>query len=141
MAVLSIVIVIATFMGMNSWCQLLVDKTGLTVSPWLTGDVVVNTIEHGIYKTQIHKPVFQGLFGERREGFVQIDWVKVKELPAQIAEDIDYDNDGKTDFSIEYAGKDQVILKPHNPKVLFVDSTYKMEDSYIVRVRLDNSSS
>lgn len=134
-----IIIVIATFVGMDSWCQLLVEKTGLVVSPWITGDEIVETIDHDTYKTQIHKPVFQWLFSERREGFVQVEWVKEAELPEQISEDIDFDNDGTTDFSIDWAGKNRVTLTTYDPRVLSVDSTYELEDSYVVRVALVNS--
>jgi hypothetical protein len=138
MAALCIVISFATFMGMDSWCQLIVKTTGLKISQWITGDVVINTVDHGNYKTRIHKPVFQGLFSEHQEGFIQIDWVKVKELPARITEEIDYNGDGIMDFSVQYAGKNRVSLHPYNPQVLSVDSSYKMEDSYAVRIKLKN---
>ena len=73
-AVLCIFIALATFVGNRALRQILIEKTGLTVSPRLTGGETAQVINHDEYRTVIHQPVFQGLIWERDEGFVQIDW-------------------------------------------------------------------
>ena len=62
--------------------NLLVSATGLTVSPWFNGGPVVRTVEHGAYRTEIHRPVFDALIGERSEGFVQVSWRPDGAVPA-----------------------------------------------------------
>jgi hypothetical protein len=91
-AFLALPIIIATFVANDFWAKQLVANTGLKVSPWDTGGEVVQTINHGEYRTQIHQTVFEGVIWERRKGFVQINWQPVRRLlPEIIDEEIDYD--------------------------------------------------
>ena len=48
--------------------------TGLTLAPSINGGEVTRTIPRGAYQVQIHRMVFDGLIGQRREGFIQVDW-------------------------------------------------------------------
>ena len=102
-AVLTIPIVLATFMGLNFWPKTLVNATGLKVSPWFTGGEVRKTVDHGSYQTLIHRPVFDGLVAQYSSGFVQIDWGPPSALPEQISEDVDLDGDGRPAFHVDLA--------------------------------------
>jgi len=60
----------------------------------------VRTIDHCAYKTQIHRPVFDGLTDEREKGFIQLNWEPFAGVPPVIREKIDYDGDHTDDFLI-----------------------------------------
>lgn len=139
LAVLAIPIVLATFLGNNYFSHKLVDATGIKLSPWDTGGKVVRIIDHGQYHTLLHRPVFDGLIGEKPEGFIQIDWEPKNSLPALITEDIDYDQDGDTDFRIIYEpAANKTILQAYNSRVLSLEGSYKLKDKCAVRVDLRN---
>lgn len=136
-AVFTIFIVLATFIGNDVFGNLIVETTGITVSPLFTGGKVVRTIDHDDYKTEIHEAVFAGLLKPSDTGFVQVNWIKVQKIPERLVEDIDFDGDGAVDFSVEYNTKEnQVSIIPHNPNVIGLEDTYKLEDAFAIRVTL-----
>lgn len=140
-ASLSIPIILATFMAMPFWSELLVSATGVTISPWFTGGEVARTVDHDTYRTDIHRPIFDALIGERKEGFVQVDWTPLQAIPARIDEEIDVDGDGQADFRVEWdTGSDQATLTSYASWVLGLEGTYRLEDSLAVRVTLRNTS-
>jgi hypothetical protein len=138
-AALLIPLALATLFGLNSWMNLLVSGTGLTVSPWFTGDVVARTVAHDGYETRIHRPVFQALIGERSEGFVQVDWGPLNALPAQVDEEVDFDGDGQADFRVVLDTQSgEATLTPLTEYVLSLSGTYRLDDAWAVRVALKN---
>ncbi len=138
-AVVCIIVTVVTFVGNRYFGKILIDETGLSISPWITGGEVVRTINHGKYKTAIHQTVFMGLFSERDEGFVQIDWIEAPSLPDTIVEEIDYDGDDKADFKVEYTtGLDKVQITSTNPHVQPQVTTFKRDLGYTIRVGLNN---
>jgi hypothetical protein len=138
-AALLIPLALATLFEMNSWMNLLVSGTGLTISPWFSGDVVVRTVEHGGYEMRIHRPVFQALIGERREGFVQMDWGPLDALPAQVDEEVDFDGDGQADFRVVLdTASGQATLTPLTEYALGLAGTFRLDEAWAVRAALRN---
>ena len=138
-AALLIPLVLATLFGMGSWMEVLVSGTGLTVSPWFSGDVVARTVEHDGYETRIHRPVFLALIGERREGFVQVDWGPLDALPAQVDEEVDFDGDGQADFRVALdTASGQAVLTPLTEYVLSLAGTYRLDEAWAMRAALKN---
>lgn len=136
-AILAFFIVAATFIGNNPFSRMLASATGVTVSAWYSGGEVAKTIDHGIYHTLLHRPVFDGLIGERKEGFVQIDWKSSDGLPPVIKERIDYNADGKEDFLVVLNTNTGVTtLTPYSPFVLSFERSYKLKDGWAVRIHL-----
>lgn len=140
-AALCLIIVLATFIGLNFWSRTLAFETGIQVSPRLTGGEVRLSVDHGQYHTKLHRLVFDGLLGERSDGFVQIDWVPKENqtLPARIEEEFDIDGDGTSEFSIRLdtlAAKADLFNK--KPWVLSAESVIRVDAEQIVRVRLRN---
>jgi hypothetical protein len=122
--------------------ELFISATGLTLSPWFDGGEVVQTIDHGTYQTHVHRMVFDALIGERKQGFVQVDWVPLDALPARVDEEIDADGDGQADFRVEVnTANKETTLTPYASWVLELEGTYKPEGLLMVRVRLRNPSS
>ena len=145
-AALSILIMVASVFGYillqePSLSGPLIAATGLTTSPWYTGGEVARTVDHGAYQTQIHRPVFDALIGERKEGFVQVAWSPLGALPARIDEEIDADGDGQVDFRVEVdTPNKESTLTSHASWVLDLEGTYRLKDTLAVRVRLRNPS-
>jgi hypothetical protein len=138
-AALLILVALAMLFGMGDWMKLLVSGTGLTISPWFTGDEVARTVEHDGYETYIHRPVFQALIGERSEGFVQVDWGPLNALPAQVDEEVDFDGDGQADFRVVLDTQSgEATLRPLTETVLGLTGTYRLDDAWAVRVTLND---
>jgi len=137
-AVLALLIALATFIGMESFGRKLVSVTGIKVSPWMIGGEVVRVIEHEGYQTVIHRPVFDGLFGERKEGMLQIDWTPQQGLPlSSIDELIDFDQDGKEDFHIVLDPEsNKADLEAINPRVISIEGCYALKDGRAARLLL-----
>ncbi len=140
-AVLLTIVVLATFIGMQTWTRGLATATGVQVSPKFTGGEVVRTVPGDLFTTSIHRPVFASLIGESAEGFVQIDWAppEGKSLPAIIDQDIDYDGDGAADFHIRLDTQTSAVsLNPLSPHVLSVEEVLDFGRDRAVRIVLRN---
>ena len=138
-ALICIPIILAGFIEMDFLGSTIVSATGVTINPRLSGGKVINTITHSEYNTLIHKSVFDGLFSERNDGFVQIDWTPLNSLPENIEEEIDYDGDGKNDFKIILDTKNcSGNIEAYNSNVVSLDGCYKLKDSIAARIVLNN---
>lgn len=136
-AVLSFFVVLATFMGNDYFSSKLVSTTGISVSPRFTGGELIKTIDHNIYKTLIHRPVFDGLIGERNTGFIQINWERLNGWPQVIEEKIDYTGDNVEDFFIKVETKTgNAVIVSYNPHVVGIEKTYILKSGCAARILL-----
>jgi len=136
-AVAALIIVLATFFGNDYFSRALASATGITVSPWYSGGDIVKVIDHGAYKTSIHRPVFDSLIGQTKKGFVQINWNPAAGLPSVIKEGIDYNSDGKEDFVVTLnTATGETTLSKTNPAVLDIGKSYRLRNGWAVRVLL-----
>jgi hypothetical protein len=135
-------LVIAVFMLMASGALDRVGAaSGLTIAPGIVVGEVVRTIDHGAYQAQVHRMVFDALIGERREGFIQVDWMPREALPALIDDEIDADGDSQADFRLQVNTEQrESTLTPYAPWVLELEGTYALRDALAVRVHLRNPS-
>jgi len=142
MAVLTFPFIIVMIMGGSSGLgDVLIKVTGLKTSANYTGGEVVRTVDHGAYQTQIHRMVFDALFWERKEGFIQVAWGPFEALPARIDEEIDADGDGQADFRVEMDVANKTsTLTPYASWVLDLEGTYRLNETMAVRVNLKNPS-
>jgi hypothetical protein len=140
-ALLCLLGVLATFIGLGFWERTLADGTGIRVSARFSGGEVRQTIDHGAYQTLLHRLVFDGLIRERAQGFVQIDWVprEHQSLPSVIEEDFDIDGDGSVEIRVRAdltTGKAELLRQA--PWVLGADPLVAADAERILRVRLRN---
>jgi hypothetical protein len=138
---LSVPIVIFVLMTMmnEDAVNSVVEATGLTLAPSISGGEVVQTVEHGIYRAEVHRMVFDGFLGQRREGFVQVDWAPLDNLPAQIEEEVDADQDGRADFKVQVdTAGGSATLSSQADWVVGVEGPHSREESLAVRVHLKN---
>ncbi len=137
-AFLAAPLVLATFIGMDSFAGRLVAVTGLHVHPLYTGGEVVQTIDHGAYLTLVRRPVFDGLVGQRGRGFVQIQWQpKDANLPDLVEEQIALDADSAKAFTIRLdTNTSRAELKVSDPRVLSVAEVLTIGNARIARINL-----
>jgi hypothetical protein len=133
----AVLIVLASFIGSDYFSHKLAEATNVTISPWFSGGEVMATMEHGAYRALVHRPVFHGLFSERDTGFIQIQWEPREALPATVKEAIDYDGDGRTDFTITLdTTTGRAALSGQSPSVVSIEGTYKLKKGWAARVVL-----
>jgi hypothetical protein len=136
-AVLAFFVVLATFIGNKYFSSKLVSVTGIKVSPRFTGGEVIKTVDHNTYKTLIHRPVFDGLIGERKDGFIRIDWEHQNGWPEVIEENIDYNGDKIEDFFISIETKTcKATLTTYNPSVVGIVQTYVLKSGCAAKILL-----
>jgi hypothetical protein len=139
-AALSLLIILAVLPAIMFLPQPFLTATGLKLSPNYSGGEVVQTVDHAGYKTLVHRMVFDDtLIGERKEGFIQVNWTPFESLPSIITEEIDANGDGAADFRIEVEPQTrETSLVPYSDWVLGIEGSYKPGDSLMVRVKLRN---
>ena len=134
----TLLIVLAAYAGNGFFSRQLAAATDIKVSPRFTGGEVVKTIEYDSYRASVHRPVFDGLFGPRSDGFVQIDWRPAAKLPPLLQEKIDYDGDGREDFLIVLDTVERTTaVSPDVAGVGTAGQVFKLQDGWAVRVPLN----
>jgi hypothetical protein len=140
-AVAAIVIALATFFGHNYFSRALATATGVTVNPRFSGGEIIKIVDHGSYKTAMHRPVFDSLVGQTKEGFVQINWEPAAGLPQIIREGFDYNQDGKDDFIVTLnTTTGETTLTKNSPDVFNIGKVYRLKNGWAVRVLLKRQS-
>ncbi len=134
--VAAIIIVFVTFAGNDRLALAFARFTGITVSPRYTGGEVIKTVDHGTYRTLIHRPVFDGLFSERSTGFIQVNWKGKGPYPTIVEERLDIDGDGAADVLLRFDTKTLSATQSGHPWVTGIEETYRLDDGFAVRVAL-----
>jgi hypothetical protein len=136
-AALAFFVVLAAFTGNDYFSSKLVSTTGIKVSPRFTGGEVVRTDDHNTYTTVIHRPVFDGLIGERKDGFIRINWEKRDGWPRIIEEKVDYNNDKVEDFFIRVETQScGAAITAYNSSVMGIEQTYILKSGCAARILL-----
>jgi len=114
-------------------------RTGIKVSPQFTGGETAAVIEHGAYRTIVHRPVFDALFWEWPTGFVQVDWEPAGALPRNLRDEIDLFGKGAGGFYVDldtatgaasYENPPDCVIAPPKPE--------RLKNSWVIRVRVKN---
>lgn len=134
-AFICLILIIVLFPGLNSFSSSLAKLPFMKINPNYTGGEVAQSLVMDNCTIDIRRPVFDGLFGERQKGFVQIDWRG--EIPAEIIDTIDFDFDNNKDFAISINSKSsETILLPFNNKIRDVGISTPTSYGWAVRVNL-----
>lgn len=108
----------------------------MKLNPNTSGGEIAQQIAMDNCTLMIRKPVFDGFIGERKKGFVQIDWRG--DIPGTIYDSIDYDMDNSSDFVIEIIVPDnKVNLVALNPKVRDVAISTSTSYGWAARINID----
>jgi hypothetical protein len=134
-AVLCLILIIVFFPGMNSFSSQVSRLPFMKINPNFTGGEAAEQIVMQSCTLVVRKPVFDGLTGERKHGFVQVDWRG--DIPDIISDTIDYDMDKKPDFMIRInRSEPATVLLPLNQKVKEVDISTPTSYGWSVRVKI-----
>lgn len=130
-----LIVIIILFPALNPLANSVSKLPFMKINPNYTGGEVVREISKENYTINIRKPVFDGLIGERKNGFVQVDWRG--KLPRTITDTIDFDNDNNKDFAVQIDTlNNQSTLTPINPKVKEIRISTKTSYGWAIRVEL-----
>ncbi|MEN6319287.1 MAG: hypothetical protein ABFD82_11100 [Syntrophaceae bacterium] len=136
-AALAIIIAPVTYIGGSAISRALASATGVIVSPRYSGGEIVRTVNHGTYTTAVHRPVFDALIGQTKTGFIQVNWLPAAGLPPVITETVDFNGDGKADFTIVLNTKSgEASLADKAATVLSLEKTYHLRDGWAARINL-----
>ena len=138
---LAVLIILVTFIGNGYLSRRLAAATGVTVSPWITGGEVAKTSDYGTYRTVVHRPVFDGLVGERSEGFVQVDWEPGNEPPPVVEERVDLGRERRIDFLLRLDTRaGTATVEDLAGTVIGIDHVYRVGKGWAVRISLRRST-
>jgi hypothetical protein len=134
-AFLCLIMIIILFPGLNSFSASAAKLPFMKINPNYSGGEVAQEFIAAGCTLDIRKPVFDGLFKERKKGFVQLDWRG--NIAYEINDTIDYDLDKRPDFSILInRNQSKTILNPINIKVRDVIISTPTSYGWAVRVAL-----
>lgn len=137
-AFVCILLVPITFINNDSFAHSLAKLPFMKVNPKFTGGELGREVPHATYKTLIYRPVFSALIGESSLGMVQVKWVGNELLPERIVESVDYDLDGKADFSVDIdTRKNTTAFAPVNKKIRGLRVSSKVKGQWVIRVDLE----
>jgi hypothetical protein len=134
-AILCLIMILVLFPQLNTFSSTVSRLPFMKINPNFTGGVAAEEIVMESCTLVVRKPVFNGLIGERRHGFVQVDWRG--KMPDIISDTIDYDMDKKPDFMIRINRAESLtVLKSLNPKVRQVGISTPTSYGWSVRVKI-----
>lgn len=116
-AIAGLLVIMALFPGLDSLSASAAKLPFMKINPNYTGGEVLHQLISESCTLDIRKPVFDGLLSERKKGFVQLDWRGG--VPEIIADTIDYDLDGVSDFYVSIDRKmNKSEIQMYNNKVI-----------------------
>jgi len=130
-----LILILVLFPGLNSFSESLSGLPFMKINPNYTGGEVSKQIISEGCTLDIRIPVFDGLIGERKNGFIQLDWRG--NLPEKISDTIDYDFDNKPDFRIMIDRLNSLSsIDAYNPKVKNLEVSTQTSYGWAVRIGL-----
>lgn len=97
-ALAGLILIIVLFPALSGFSSSVSKLPFMKLHPRYSGGEIAKQIITENYTLDIRKPVFKGLTGERKNGFVQLDWRGT--LPEKLMDTIDYNLDGIPDFRV-----------------------------------------
>ena len=139
-AAIALIIALATFPGQSYFSKVLANATGVVIHPKYSGGEIIWTIDHGNYKTVIHRPVFSDDWRQKKEGFVQVNYEPAGSLPEWIEEGIDYDGDKTDDFIVSlHTVTGETCLSVFHPSVKGIKNVYHLKNGWALRIHLSKN--
>jgi hypothetical protein len=132
-ALAGLILILILFPGLNSFSSSAARLPFMKINPNYSGGEVAKQLFSSCCTLDIRRPVFDGLFKERKNGFVQIDWRG--NLPGRLIDTIDYDLNGIPDFFVQVdRNSSKTQLVPFNPLVMNVEISTQTSYGWAVRV-------
>jgi hypothetical protein len=132
-----LILILVLFPGLNSFSASASRLPFMKINPNYTGGEIARQIVSDGCTLDIRKPVFDGLIGKRKNGFVQLDWRG--KVPETINDTIDYNNDGHSDFLVIINRKEsKTELASYNPLVKKLGVSAQTSYGWAIRVELNS---
>jgi hypothetical protein len=136
-AFICLILIIILFPGLTGFSSSLSKLPFMKIHPRYAGGEIAKQIVKDSYTLDVRKPVFKGLIGDRKDGFVQLDWRGT--LPEEVRDTIDYDFDGIPDFIILVNTKrSETEMNQFNNKVKNIGLSTPTSYGWAVRINLTN---
>ena len=88
----------------------------------------------------VNEPVYTGLRDRNSDGFVQVRFVGIHELPSSIDERIDYDFDNQPDFNVSINTINGTTeLKKLSSSVKSLGISSKVKNDWVIRINISNN--
>jgi hypothetical protein len=110
-----LILIVVLFPGLTGFSKALGSLPFMKINPRYSGGDIAFSQVMPSCTLVVRKPVFTGLWKERNNGFVQVDWRG--DIPAIISDTIDYNMDSSPDFAVRIntvePGSELVPLSDH----------------------------
>jgi hypothetical protein len=138
-ALAGMILIIILFPFLNSFSSSAAKLPFMKINPNYSGGEAASQVVSEGCTIVVRKPVFDWLIGERKNGFVQVDWRG--NIPENINDSIDYNLDGIPDFLVKVDRKSlQAQLVMFNPSVSKIKISTKTSYGWAVRVGVSKLS-
>jgi hypothetical protein len=135
-AFMCLILIIILFPGLNSFSSSASRLSFMRINPNYSGGEIAQKYITENCTVEVHKPVYDGLFKERKRGFVQVDWRG--NLPVTLIDTIDYNLDNSPDFILKIdRTNSETELNPMSPKVRDVKISTPVSYGWAVRINLE----
>ena len=134
-------LLLVMFFGLGRWPALLVGATGLHVTPHYTGGPTQSTLARDSYTVHLHRPVFDGLVGQRSEGFVQVDVMAFSgpQLPPLVEETLTPEGNPAMAFTLRLdTAARTATVRSVGAAVRGVAGVWQLDQGLAVRIALAN---
>ena len=133
--------VFALFLGWHQWSYLFSQLPFMRVHPRYTGGEIMESFTREGVTYHFHQPVVDGLIGDRKRGFIQVDVVFQQDRKS-VDEIFDWDWDGVDDFRLQMDDDGEpsqgVVCQTYTPKLGGVKAAAATEKGWIVRIEYWN---
>ena len=135
-AFMCLIIIIVLFPGLNYFSNSVSRLSFMKINPNYSGGEIAREYLTESCTLLIHKPVFDGLLKERKNGFVQVDWRGT--IPDRFTDTIDYNLDNSPDFIIRVDRmSSQTDLNALNSKIKDVSISTPTSYGWAARINLE----
>ena len=132
-ALACLILIIMLFPFLNSFSSSAARLPFMKINPNYSGGEVAREVVSEGCTIVIRKPVFDWLIGERKNGFVQVDWRG--NVAERINDSIDYDLNGIPDFLVQIdRSSSNTQLVSFNPLVNKIETSTQTSYGWAVRV-------
>jgi len=134
-AFLGLVLIIVLFPGLTGFSRSFAGLPFMKINPRFSGGEEAFRQVAGACTLVVHKPVFNGLIKDRKDGFVQLDWRG--KIPDTINDTIDFNRDNIPDFFVTVDTKKPASdCYPLNEEVIGLRISSPTSFGWAVRVNL-----
>jgi hypothetical protein len=132
-AMAGMILIIILFPFLNSFSSSVAKLPFMKINANYSGGAAASELIAEGCTIVVRKPVFDRLIGERKNGFVQVDWRG--NVAEKMSDSIDYDLDGAPDFLVQIDRSSiKTLLVPLNPMVTDLKTSTQTSYGWAVRV-------